>query len=123
VIPDDVRRFILTSIPSVPHIEALLLMRREPQEAWSKQRIALRLYISEEKASELLNELANTGLISAEAGNAPIYRYAPSGAQSKMVDQVADAYARSLVEVTNMIHGRSVARVQEFAEAFRFRKD
>ena len=123
MIPDDVRRFILTSIPSVPHIEALLLMRREPQQAWSKQRIAPRLYISEEKASELLNDLAKAGFISTEAGSAPIYRYAPSGAQSKMVEKVADAYARSLVEVTNMIHGRSVARVQQFAEAFRFRKD
>jgi hypothetical protein len=123
VIPDDVRRFILTSIPSVPHIEALLLMRREPQEAWSKQRIAPRLYISEEKASELLTDLAGAGFISAEAENASIYHYAPSAAQSEMVDQVADVYAGSLVEVTNMIHRRSVARVQQFAEAFRLRKD
>ena len=33
-IPDDVRRFILTSVPSVPYLEAMLLLRGEPQAAW-----------------------------------------------------------------------------------------
>ncbi len=34
-IPDDLRRFILTSVPSVPYLEAILLLQRERGTAWT----------------------------------------------------------------------------------------
>ena len=42
-IPEDVRRFVLTSIPSVPFLEALLLMRANPAQGWSRDTLARRL--------------------------------------------------------------------------------
>ena len=38
-IPEDIRRFVLTSIPSVPFLEALLLMRAAPEQPWSRWRV------------------------------------------------------------------------------------
>ena len=40
-----------------------------------------------------------------------------------MVGQVADLYSRYLVPVTNLIHTKKTSRIQEFADAFRIRKD
>lgn len=44
-IPEDVRRFILTSIISVPYLEALLLLRNAPNQWWESATVAQRLYI------------------------------------------------------------------------------
>ena len=56
-IPDDIRRFILTSIPSVPYLEAMLLLRNETQRPWDGKTLAQRLYMSEKAAAQLLAEL------------------------------------------------------------------
>ena len=56
-IPDDVRRFLLGAIPSVPHLEALLLVRAEPDEPWTAARLARRLYVDENGAARLLRDL------------------------------------------------------------------
>ena len=45
-LPVDVRRFVLTSIPSVPYLEALLLLRAEPQHAWTAGDLARRLKLA-----------------------------------------------------------------------------
>jgi hypothetical protein len=38
--PRILRRFVLTSIPSVPFLEALLLMRADPAQQWSRDSLA-----------------------------------------------------------------------------------
>lgn len=119
-IPEDLRRFILTSFPSVPHLEALLTLRRDPQTAWNVQVVAQRLYTDEKSAATVLDELVAARLVTCQPTTA-VYRYAPATpAQSQMVDRLADLYSRALVAVTNLIHGRSA---QMFADAFKFRKD
>jgi len=40
-----------------------------------------------------------------------------------MLERTAEAYAKHLVPVTNLIHSKPKPRIQEFADAFRFRKD
>ncbi|HEX7186062.1 MAG TPA: hypothetical protein VF756_29825 [Thermoanaerobaculia bacterium] len=49
-LPDDIRRFILTSVPSVPCLEAILLLRNDPDVGWDVQRLAARLYVAERQA-------------------------------------------------------------------------
>ena len=66
-LPADVRRFILTSIPSVPFLEAVLLLRAEPGTAWGMAELARRLYVPERTASELLELLAASGIAAAVA--------------------------------------------------------
>ena len=60
-IPDDLRRFILTSIPSVPYLEAVLLLHGDAHVLWDAPELAQRLYIPQTRASELLGQLAEAG--------------------------------------------------------------
>lgn len=116
----DVRRFILTSVPSVPFMEALLLLRSEPGTAWPPQRVAARLYLPEARAAELLRGLTAAGIAADRGGE---YSYAATGDLAKLLDDVAQAYASDLVGVTDLIHSRIDKRAQQFADAFRLRKD
>jgi hypothetical protein len=121
VVAEDVHRFILTSIPSVPHLEALLLLRRERGAEWDEARLARRLYVAEKTARTLLADLSEAGFVAALPGTDAVFVFRPaSPEQSETLDKVADAYSRNLIEVTNLIHGRS-ARL--FADAFRIRRD
>ena len=122
-IPEEVRRFILTSISSVPCLEALLLLRNAPDQTWDSTTVAERLYISEKAATELLVNLSAAGFIVALEAEPAFYRYHPSSEELRqMIDQLADTYAKNLVEVTNIIHSKTGKRAQQFADAFKWRK-
>ncbi len=122
-IPEDIRRFILTSVPSVPFLEALLLLRNEAVQPWDARQLAQRLYISEKTATDLLNGLQAAGFLQADPA-LPAYSYKPQSAElTEMVDRVAETYARNIVDVTNLIHSNVSKQAQQFADAFKWRKD
>ncbi|MFC7515199.1 hypothetical protein ACFQUU_09300 [Herbaspirillum sp. GCM10030257] len=124
LITDDVRRFVLTSIPSVPYLEAMLLLRAEDTGDWDSVMLANRLYLSEKAAALLLTELHDAGILSHDAASPGRYRYAPtSEGLRQMIDQVAAAYSTQLVAMTNLIHSKSGRKAQQFADAFKWRKD
>lgn len=118
----DVRRFILTSIPSVPYLEAVLLLRAEPERSWDAAQLARRLYVPERRGVELLGQLRDSGIADA-LGEGGAVRYAPAAELRELLDQLAQAYAVDLVTVSGLIHSRIDRRAQQFADAFRFRKD
>jgi len=122
-VPEDLRRFVLTSIPSVPFLEALLLMRADPDQPWRRDTLARRLYVREKTAEDLLADLC-TARIAVPCGDAGAYRYAPADAgMRERIDRLADAYATHLVEVTHLIHSSLDRKAQQFADAFKWRKD
>lgn len=124
-IPEDLRRFVLTSIPSVPFLEALLLLRADPSQQWESAMLASRLYIRERVASELLADLCTAGIArSSDAPAAHCYCYDPvDTALRERIDRLADLYARQLVDVTHLIHSSLERQALQFADAFRLRKD
>ena len=119
-ITGEVRRFLLAVVPSVPHLEALLLLRGQPQ-AWPVPELARRLYVDEACVQGLLTDLAQAGLVVVGDDGA---RYAPADAAvAATVDAVAIAYGRHVVAVTQLIHSTSDRKAQRFADAFRLRKE
>ncbi|MEP6790060.1 MAG: hypothetical protein ABI907_01740 [Ramlibacter sp.] len=122
-LPDDVRRFILTSVPSVPYIESLLLVRREAAEGWTAARLAGRLYVPEAQAARLLGLLQASGMVAEALEGERTYRYAPPGEMKELLDRVAAHYAGNLLAVTGLIHSSLNRRANQFADAFRWRKD
>jgi hypothetical protein len=124
-IPEDARRFVLTSVPSVPFLEALLLMRANPDQHWRPDKLAQRLYIRDKMAQGLLDELCLAGMAARSAAPDPgVYRYQPASEGLKArIDQLADLYSKHLVEVTLLIHSSLDRKAQQFADAFRLRKD
>ena len=121
-LPAELRRFILTSIPSVPYLEAVLLLRADPEHAWGAGQLARRLYVPEHGGAELLAMLRDSGIAS-DAGTPGTVRYAPARERRGLLDQLAAAYTQDLVAVTRLIHSRIDRRAQQFADAFRFRKE
>lgn len=120
ILPDDVRDFILGHINTVAELEALLLLRNHHEQNWTIGAVAKRLYVSEAMATEALARLAADGLC---VCSDEFYRYHPSSEEQGMtIDRLAEAYARYLIPVTNLVHNKP-ARVQKFADAFRFRRD
>ena len=117
----DVRRFILTSIPSVPYLEAVLLLRAEPQQAWTSSLLAQRLYVPDRTATELIAQLRDGGV--AEPVGETAMRYGAGAELADLLDRLAHAYTANLMTVTDLIHSRVERRAQQFADAFRFRKD
>lgn len=123
-IPEDIRRFVLSSIPTVPHLEALLLLRAGGADGWSAPRLAERLYISEKAAALLLTELCRDGMCVTGAESAAQYHYRPASPHlAHTIDQLAALYGRELLAVTHLIHSRLDRKAQQFADAFKWRKD
>lgn len=125
-IPDDIRRFVLTSIPSVSHLEALLLLRADEGGYWCAAKVAQRLYIGEKVAQGLLRELCHASMVTARdvSGERIDYRYKPgSPAMRSSIERLAALYASHLLEVTHLIHSTLDRKGQMFADAFKWRKD
>lgn len=121
-IPDDVRRFILTCIPSVPYLESVLLLQREQALTWSSWQLAQRLYVPEARAVELLQTLEAAGIAAKSAGAEGTYCYLPSPQLAEMLERVARHYSADLFAVTDLIHSSPDKRAYQFADAFRWRK-
>jgi len=121
-IPDDLRRFILTSVPSVPYLEAILLLQRERGTAWTAPVLARRLYLPEPRAVDLLASLHSGGIV-ARSDTQGSYTYEPPAALAAMLERLAQLYATNLVVVTDLIHSTVDRRAFQFADAFRLRKD
>jgi hypothetical protein len=63
LVPDDVRDFIQRYVDSVAQLEALLLLRASPNEAWDAGRTAKRLYTTEQEILEVLARLCADGFL------------------------------------------------------------
>lgn len=122
-LPDDVRRFVLTSVPSVPYIESLLLLRREAKSIWSASVLARRIYVPEPLAAQLLDALAASGIAAPVPGAQGRYRYQPAQELAELLDRVATHYTGNLLAITDLIHSGLNRRANQFADAFRWRKD
>lgn len=126
-IPEDIQRFILMNIESVAKIEALLLMRSQPEQAWDAELLARRLYIAPRDTEQILADLSELGLCQARDEQGGYFSYQPASPELKgLIDRLAEAYSRYLIPITNLIHQRSAPKrsaAQQFADAFKLRKD
>jgi hypothetical protein len=124
VIPEDVRRFLLTAIPSIPYLEAMLLFYRSPDVDRSASEVAQWLYLSDRRAVELLESLREAGVLTPDAAETSRYRYAPrDDTLARAIEGLAQVYAADIVGVTRLIHDTTGKHAQLFADAFRLRKD
>ncbi len=117
---EEVDRFILGEIESVPHLEALLLMWKRQPDQWSIEQMAEALYISPEAAQPILLDLKQRGFANLESGS---YSYQATAQRNELIARVDRTYRRELVRISTMIHTKPSAAVRAFARAFRFTKD
>jgi hypothetical protein len=122
-IPDDLRRFVLSNALTVPDVEALLIFRAARTVGHDATWVASRLYVSIPRAEQALAKLCDLGAIAAE-GDDGTFVYAPRSSDiGKVLDRLEEYYSRHLVEVTQLIHSTETKAAQDFADAFRVRKE
>ncbi|MBX3624134.1 MAG: hypothetical protein KF892_03895 [Rhizobacter sp.] len=120
-IPDAVRRFVLTSVPSVPFLEAARLFHLAPDESQTPEKMASALYVAVPVAEKLLSQLAAAGIVAAVDGT---YRYAPRDADlAHALTELFACYQANLVGITNLVHDATQRSAERFANAFKLRKD
>lgn len=119
---DDVYRFILAQIESVPHLEALLLLWRSRPKTWTEAELARQLFVEVSVVRSLIRELMRQHLVSATAEGE--YRYDPkSEDMDALVVALADTYKRELIRISGLIHSKAASAARDFARAFRFTKE
>lgn len=125
-VPDrqQVDRFIVDEIDSVPQLEALLLFWTNRPEVWSCESMAKALYVSHEVSRDILAHLVQRHLIFEVEGNKGEFALSADSEEKERLLASLDAiYRRELVRISNMIHTKASRGVRDFADAFRLKKE
>lgn len=123
-IPEELRRFILTSVPSVPFVEAMLLFREAGNQPLDTEVIARRLYISQAATREIVAQLQAARIVQPVDVRSGSYAYRPETAElGGLLEMLASCYCTHLVEVTDVIHSKFARTAHQFADAFKLKKD
>jgi hypothetical protein len=122
--PEHLRRFVLTSIPSIPFLEAALLFQARSEAVLDVAFVARNLYIAETAASDVVGQLVAARIVEPADADGRAFRYAPATPELRdLLQLLSTFYAAHLVEVTEMVHSNTARIAQQFADAFRVRKD
>ena len=121
---EEVYRFILNQIDSVPQMEALLLLWENRPKQWSENEIAARLYVGVDVVRNIMQELLRRRLIAASTDSPKLFWYETKpGDGDGVIEAVAATYRHNLVRVSTLIHTKASSAVRDFAQAFKFKKE
>lgn len=121
---NQIYKFVLDKIDSVPNLEALLLLWNTRPQGWTREDLATRLYIRLDEASKLLGDLLRDELVTLAPDAPDQYRYKNGGTEKDALIEELDAtYRRELVRVSTMIQSKASSAVRDFARAFRITKE
>lgn len=120
MLPEELERFIRTTIRSVWALELLLLLAGQPERAWSEDEANRTLRGSAGLVRSTLAALVQAGLLAFEGGQ---YIYRPATPELRQrVEQLAEAHAARPLAVVQAILDAPNDRIRSFADAFRVRK-
>ena len=121
---DQVLRFIVDEIDSVPELEALLLLWQDRPAVWNVADVARRLYIVPDQAQAVLADLSRKGMLAADPEQPDFYRYESTSAErDQLMGRTEAVYRRQIVRISTLIHSKPSSAVRDFARAFRFTKE
>ena len=103
-IPPELCRFMQANIPSVPHMEALMLVRASAPSRWCPHSLSRRLYVPMAAAAGVLADLCRSGLLLREAASDAYFYQYRRDSLCDSVEQLAALHATNLVEITALIH-------------------
>lgn len=121
-IPQDLLIFVRRSVHSVWALDLLLLLRKTSNRAHSVRELATELRASDAVVLGVLPSFVAEGLvIEVDRGR---FAYRPSDPTLvELVDRLADAYRNSPVTLVREIALAPNPKLQDLADAFKFRKD
>src|SRR5687768_13826883 len=117
----DLRGFLEAYLPSVEHLEVLLLVSSSPEHWWPVRAVNDLLRSQEESIRARLNELAAHGLLEKSAGEES-FRLTESPELQALVGRLKMTYKDWRVRVIQAIYAPKSDAASEFARAFNFRR-
>nr|WP_246501098.1 hypothetical protein [Azospirillum rugosum] len=111
-----------SSIRTVWTLEILLLLRRDAGRAWNAEELIRESRSSTVIVQEALTNLQQSGLAADEPDGRVRYQPA-SPAFESWVGEIASAYAAQPTAIVKALRSVSSDKIQNFADAFRFRRD
>jgi len=128
-IGENVRTLLTEYVGTYDELEALLLLHRSRDRAWTPAEICEQLNLSPSLVDEALAELVSHGLLTrGESAAGAVFSYAPSRETlGQAVDQLALAYEDRRIEVIRLMSRNAINRVRTqairaFADAFIVKK-
>jgi hypothetical protein len=112
-------------VRSIEQLEILLLLRESPERKWTGDDVYRTVRSSERSVAQTLEELSRRGLlIMNPQASPPDFQFGPQSETLKQtIDRLAHLYAERRVRIVEAIYSERISAVDEFAKAFRLRKD
>lgn len=126
-IPDDVLALLQERLAGLDELEALLLLRIEPERRWFASEVAERLGLPVASSEAALASLCKVSLLVTEGGGGgaePRYAYRPATPElEQVVSSLAGIYADRRLEVMRVLSNSALERIRSaaartFADAF-----
>lgn len=123
-LPRDVQQLLAEQIRSIEQLEIVLLLRDSMDRRWTASEVYQKVRSSERSVSYTLDELARRGLLARIDQPQPLFQFAPRTPELRTaIDELARLYSERRVRIVEAIYSLPISAVDEFAKAFRLRKD
>jgi len=124
VFSEELERFIAAEVNSLEQLEILLLLSGNPHKWWTATGVYEVITSSVQSVQDRLNEMVARGILRKEAENEVRFQFKPTNdAVWNITSELRDAYKERSVKVVQAIYSKPPDAVQEFARAFRVRKE
>ena len=121
---EQLEKFIAREIGSLEQLEILLFVSGNPHKWWTVQDIYNVVKSSPASVTDRLNEMVDRGFVRKETDSETRYQFAPTDENVwNITSELRTAYKEKSVKVVQAIYSKPPDAVQEFAKAFRLRKD
>jgi hypothetical protein len=114
--PEDVRRFVRTSIDSVELLHVLLLLRDNPERQWTAEELSAELRSSPHSIERRLAHLRRHRLAVSSSG---LYRYAAPAKSDDLVQRLLELYRERRTTVIDAIFASRPDPLHSFSDAFK----
>jgi hypothetical protein len=123
-LPEDVQRFLRVQIRSIEQLEILLLLSAEPDRTWTAAEVYKVVLSNQKSVEEELDRLAQQGLLRRNDRGEVTFEFSPSSEGWKvLITEIGRLYKERRVKVVEAIYAAPVSEIDEFAKAFRIRKE
>ncbi len=121
---EQLDKFIALEINSLEQLEILLFVSGNPHKWWTVQDVYNVVKSSPQSVADRLNAMVDRGFLRKETDNEVRYQFAPVNENVwDLTSELRNAYKEKSVKVVQAIYSKPPDAVQEFAKAFRLRKD
>lgn len=121
LLPDEVRRFIRSYIPTVGHLELLLFLFHGREKRWEIQDLAREMRTNESLVTQQLERLA--GPVRTYGTSSPAFQFANENLEFlNLVQRLSETYRSHRYYVIEEIYHTHAGLIKSFVSAFKKRK-